>query len=494
MVAPTLPVSRLIQIGLTVTPQAAQGQSLSQLLILGSSSVIDVVSRMRSYTSLTQVATDFGTSAPEYLAASLWFAQQPQPTGLLIGRWAQAASHGQLIGGALTPTNSLLATWTAITTGSFKVTVDGGSQQSLVNLNFSAATSLNGVATIINGVLTGATVAYNAVFNRFEFTSSTTGATSTVSFLVAGASGIDISAMLSGQLAQGAYQAGGIAAESALAAVTIFDTQFGQQWYAVVVPQAASSDHQAISTFIEGTTTYHLYGVTTQDANVLVASAQTDIAFLLAQVKPNRTIVQYSSTSPYAITSLLGRILTTNYQANNTVITLMYKQEPTVTAENLNQTQISALEGKNCNVFVLYNNNTAIIEPGVCSSGLFADITIGSAALVVGIQTALYNLLFTSPTKIPQTNSGMHILATGIEAQCSQFVSNGLLAPGIWNSAGFGSINQGDQLSKGYYVFTPPIDQQPQSQRAARLSVAFQVAAKLAGAVHDVQLNVTVNQ
>jgi hypothetical protein len=82
----TLPISRLITVSVTLTPLAAQGQSLSNMLILGDSATIDVVSRMRTYTTLTQVATDYGTAAPEYLAAALWFAQAPQPTQLLIGR------------------------------------------------------------------------------------------------------------------------------------------------------------------------------------------------------------------------------------------------------------------------------------------------------------------------------------------------------------------------------------------------------------------------
>lgn len=495
MAPASLPISRLIQVGLTLTPQAAQQQNLSQLLILGDSTVIDVVSRMRLYSTLTAVATDFGTSAPEYLAASLWFAQNPQPTGLLIGRWAQAASKGQLFGATLSTTNSLMSTWTAIANGGFKITVDGGGLTNVTGLNFTGAANLNAVAAIISAGLTGATCVYNAVFNRFEITSNSTGATSVISFLVAPTAGTNISALMGCVAGGGGYQANGIAAETAVQAATIFDQTFGQQWYALTVVSAnvVDADHTAIAAFIEGTSTYHFYGVSTQAAGVLSAASTTDIAFVLAALKYNRTAVQYSASTPYSVCSLLARILTTNYQANNTVITLMYKQEPGITAENLNTTQITALEAKNCNVFVAYNNNTAIIEPGVCCSGLFIDVEIGSAALVIGMQTALYNALYTSPTKIPQTNQGMHILATAIEQQCSQFVVNGLLAPGQWNSAGFGTLNLGDNLSKGYYVFTPPIEQQSQSARAARLSVSFQVAAKLAGAVHDVVVNVTVN-
>jgi hypothetical protein len=150
MLNPSLPVSRLVNVTVSLSPTAAQAQNLSTLLILGNSTVIDVVSRMRSYSTLTQVATDFGTNAPEYLAASLWFAQNPQPTSLLVGRWAQTASSGQLFGGTLAST--VLATLQGIANGGINFTVDGVAKN-LAALNFTAIVNLNGAATVINAVL-----------------------------------------------------------------------------------------------------------------------------------------------------------------------------------------------------------------------------------------------------------------------------------------------------------------------------------------------------
>src|SRR5271170_6277966 len=171
MSATSLPISRLVNVSVTLTPQAAQAQNINTLLILGSSSIIDVVTRMRTYASIAAVAADFGTSAPEYLAASLWFAQAPQPTSLNIGRWAKTASAGQLYGAPLTAAEQLIGPWNAITDGGFTITIDGGSPQDVVGLDFNIAANMNGVAAIINAVLTGATVAWNAVYERFIVTS-----------------------------------------------------------------------------------------------------------------------------------------------------------------------------------------------------------------------------------------------------------------------------------------------------------------------------------
>jgi hypothetical protein len=187
-------------------------------------------------------------------------------------------------------------------------------------------------------------------------------------------------------------------------------------------------------------------------------------------------------------------MLTTNYNGNNTVIALMYKQEPGITAETLAASQVSALESFNANVFLAYNNNTAIFEQGTSASGNFIDTVMGTDWLALDIQTSVYNLLYTSPNKIPQTDAGNGQIANTIESVCSQGVTNGLLAPGVWQSNGFGSLNTGDFLAKGFYVYTPPIASQSSTLRATRASVVFQVAAKLAGAIQTVNVIINVNR
>ena len=494
-----LPITRLVNVQVNLSPSAAQMQNISTLLILGSSTVIDTVERVRSYTGIDAVATDFGTSAAEYLAALLWFQQAPQPNTLQIGRWAKTATPGQLKCAPLSLANTAMSVWTAISAGSFKVAVNGGAAADITGLNFSAQTNLNGVASVIQTALaaayTGSTCVYNSNYNRFELTSGTTGTSSAVSFLTSPATGTDIGAMLAGRAADGgSYLVPGIAAETALTCATTFDTNFGQSWYAMTILGAADADHVAVAGYLNATTNKHDYGVSTQDAGVLSSVSTTDIAYVLKQLGYRRSVVQYSSSSPYSVCSLLGRILTTNYNANNTVITLMYKQEPGIVAETLNSTQITNLEAKNCNVFVAYNNNTAIIEKGVASSGDFLDIITGTDWLALAIQNAVFNLLYTSTTKIPQTDPGNNLLVATIEGVCSQGVTNGLLAPGVWSSGGFGALSQGDYLPKGFYVYAPPVAKQLKADRDARKSVAIQIAAKLAGAIHTVDIMINVNR
>jgi len=494
-----LPVSRLVDVQVDLSPQAAQGSDFNTLLILGSSGVIDTIERMRDYATIGEVANDFGTSAPEYLAAVLWFEQNPQPNKLFIGQWAKTATSGQLRGGSLTPTQQLITNFTAITAGAFAIKVDGASAVQVTGLNFSGASNLNGVASLISTALAskGASCVWDGTYDRFIITSLTTGAASAVDFLAAPASGTNIIELLQCSAADtpsGAYTVPGIAAETAVAAVSLFDLQFNSKWYALTILGAADADHLAVAAYIEAANPAHYYGVSTMSAGVTIAATTNDIASLLSAGNYSKTCVQYSSTNPYSVCSYLARILTTNWDANNSTITLMYKQEPGIVPETINSNQADSINGKNCNVFVTYQNSTAIIQYGKSSSGDYTDTIIGLDWLAGEIQNVVYNLLYTSTTKIPQTDVGNNQIATVIEAALYAAVNNGLLAPGQWNSAGFGQLKQGDFLRKGFYVYAPPISSQSQADREARKSVPFQVAAKLAGAVHTVDVIVNVNR
>jgi hypothetical protein len=312
---------------------------------------------------------------------------------------------------------------------------------------------------------------------------------------LSGGSGTDISGLFAATAtSSGVLASQGVAPESAVSAVALFDNIIGQSFYGLVIPQAADTDHIAVATLVESLTNAHMYGVTTQEAGVLSSASTTDIASLLAAGGYTRTVTQYSSNSAYAVCSLMGRILTTNYNGNSTVITLMYKQEPGVSPETLNQTQLTALLAKNCNVFLTYSNATSIIQPGVMASGLKTDVRAGVDWLATTMQTALYNVNYTSTTKIPQTDAGMQVYLNIIDAVCAQGVANGLIAPGIWTNAGFGALSTGQLLERGYYSYAPPMSSQLAADRAARKSTSISVAVKLAGAIEIVVTGISVAQ
>lgn len=495
-----LPVSRLINVDVVLSPTAAQAPNLNSCLIIGSSDVIDVEQRIRSYSNIEEVADDFGTSAPEYLAAALFFGQTPQPDQLYIGRWAEAATAGFMEGEELTEVEQTLATWTAIANGRFKVSIDGSAATNIQCATFAGAASLNAIAAIMQtalrvpavGGFTNATVVWDG--EKFVITSGTTGAASAVSALTAGTGGTDISGMMKGLAADDINIVNGVAAEQPVTALTILDDQ-RLYWYMVTFADDSLTNDQILANaaYIEACSNKHIYGVTTTDADVLDAEEDEDIASLLKALNYNRTITQYSENA-YAVASLLGRAVTVNFLGNSTVIDIMYKAEPGVVAATLSTSEANAARDKYATVFVEYNNDTAIIQYGRMASGAFFDEIQDTDWLANEIQNNVFNLLYTSGTKIPQTDAGNHLIMNAIEAACIQAVANGTLAPGQWNANGFGQLVQGAYLDKGYYIYAPPIYLQSQAAREARQSVPFQVAAKLAGAIQTVDVIVNVNR
>ena len=487
-----LNIGRLVRATVNLAPLAAARRGFGTLLVVGDSNVINGVDRLRTYVDLESVAEDFGTSAPEYLSAALYFGQSPRPNQLMIGRWLRTATAGLIQGGILTTAEQAMANWTAITTGSFKIDIDGVTK-TLSALDFSAQTNLNGVASVINAALTGGTIAWDG--SRFTVTSSTTGVTSTVGYASATGSGTDISAQLKLTSTTALVPVPGFAAETPVECVTELANMSGM-WYGLTFAASTMpTDDQAVdvAAFIEGASISRIFGFTETDTRVLDAAWTTDMASRLKALSCKRSCVQFSANK-YAVCSLFGRAFSVNFSANRSTITLMYKQEPGIVAENLTETQAQTLKAKRCNVFVQYQNDTAIVQYGVMSGQAYFDEMHGLDWFSDALQTAEYNLLYQSKTKIPQTDAGQNQLVNVAAGVCQEAINNGLIAPGQWNADGFGQLSRGDFLEEGFYIYTQPMAAQDQSIREQRIAPPIQIALKLAGAIHEIDCIVDVNR
>lgn len=594
-----LAVSNIVRTSISISPVAAPTRNFGAALVIGSSDVIDVGERIRSYANMTGVAQDFASSDVEYKAATLHFGQSPQPSILYIGRWARTATQARLRGGVLTPTERLIGNFTPVSAGAFYVEIDG-IPKSVTGVNLTSAANLNGVAAIVDTAMVGASMVWDANANRFVIESDSTGVTSLLSYLrdptafgfmeltnqpapadlftvngttvtfvasgavgnqvniganvgatlqnlqaflansadvnivvatyrltgsrvymtskvsgapgnaytlaktgtnlavsgatLAGGSGVSIAGLLKGLSTQASAPVAGIAPESLVNGVAALINASGD-WYAAELADEGVdiASCLAASALIEAQDKKRVIGYTITDTTVLDSSITSDLASQLSVAEFRRSFCQYSSSSGQAIASFFARASTVNFEASNTTITMKFKQEPGIVAELLTQGQAQTLRDKNCNVFVAYDNETSIIQEGVVSSGAFFDEVHGLDWLENSIQTAVYNLLYTRP-KVPQTDDGTNLICTTIAAVLSQSVTNGLVAPGQWNASGFGQLQDGQYLSKGFYIYAPPVASQSQSDREARKSVPIQVAVKLAGAIHFVDVLINVNR
>ncbi|HEJ7839681.1 TPA: DUF3383 domain-containing protein [Serratia marcescens] len=489
-----LPVSNIVNVTVNMALRAAQGRNFGALLIVGGSDVIDGSQRMRSYSGITDVGADFGMEAPEYKAANLYFQQTPQPRTLYIGRWIKEDQAALLRCAILTPAQQAISTWASVTDGAMKISIDG-TNKTITAVDFSAETNLNGVAARIAEKLSTANVTWDAVNSRFIITSKSTGASSAVGYGSANTTGTDISAMMGAVQNAGALAIPRAAAENIQSCIyKLADMSTG--WYGLQIADTSLSDDDVISVaaFIQSDDVSRIFGYTTQNTGVLDLDNENDIASKLKNAKYGRTFIQYSSASPYASASIFGRAFTVNFLGNNTTITLKFKQQPGIAAETLTQTQAKTLTAKNCNVFVNYDNDTAIIQEGLMCNGDFFDERHGLDWLQNYVQNNLYNVLYTSTTKVPQTDPGITRLLTSVNGSLEQGVTNGLMAPGVWNGDPIGNLATGETLTTGYYTYAPPIASQAQADREARKAPVIQCAIKLAGAVHFADVIINVNR
>lgn len=599
-----LSVSNLINVTINLSPQAAAGRNFGVLMIAGDSGIINGTQRFNIYNNIVDVASDFGTTAPEYLAAALYFGQTPKPSQCYIGAWLRTATSGQNLGEILTATQQAISNFNTISNGSFVISING-TPQNVTGVNFNGVTNLNGVASAVNLALSGATCIWNG--NEFVITSNTFGAgidafgsitftgtgtnadTITVGgtsielvssapsgnqVLIGGSaaatagnlqaflqasSDVNISKCtysLNGTVITVTYKIIGVAGNSftlakssssitlsgatlsggqvpssvgyattygsgtdistllGLTAATSIDlipgynaetpvqcaealSSLSTAWYGLMFAASVmptDSQSLAVSAFIEPQVITRLYGVTTQETATLSSLSNTDLASLMQASDYNQSMVQYSSTNAYAIASMFGRAFSVNFEAQNSTIDLMYKQQPGVIAENLTDAQGGVLESKNCNVYVSYDNDTSLIQFGIMSGGQYIDTIQGVDWFQNAVQTNCFNVLYTSTTKVPQTDPGINQLTNACTSACDAAINNALAAPGTWNGPAFGSLQTGQYLKLGYYVFTPSVSTQSQADRDARLAPPIQIALKLAGAVNQVDVLVNVNQ
>jgi len=496
-----LSVSDVISVTVNLSPPGAQFANLDTAVIIGDSPIIDTGSRLRTYATLAEVAADFGTSAPEYAGAALFFAQNPTPQQLYIGRWAAEPTNGLLIGGTLSAPAQIIGDWTSITAGAFKIQVDAAASPVEVGpINFSGATTFPGIAALVSTALTtasvGATCTYDALRTRFIFTSATTGAASKVKALTTPSSGTDISSYIGGSVAGGGDEVDGLAGESALAAVEAIDalptSVYGMTF--ATTSALANSDHEAIAAYIQANSKPHIYGISTADPAATNPGLSTDIGSILMGLGYTRTFLQYSSLTSWAACSIFGRTVTVNFQGSNTTITLAFQTEPGIVAETLTETQAAALNAKRYNYFANFNNGTAILMNGWCAGPAYIDEIFGLDWLANEVQVDLFNFLATVGTKVPQTDAGNNALACEAEGALEQGVDNGLIAPGYWNSGGFGALNPGDFMPKGWYVYPNPMATQAAAVRATRAAPPLQIAVKLAGAIQSADALINVNR
>lgn len=499
----TLSTNRVVNVAIALSPKAAQKRGFGTLCILGDSAILNANEVIRVYNSADEVSSDFGVDAPEYIASTAYFSQVPKPKELVVARWRNSATGAALVGGTPSEMREL-----QVTAGGFKITVDS-QLIDIQDLNTSKALNVADVASLITAKLQSKATC-SVVDGKFVITSVKTGTSSKITEASAPSGGTDMSALLGLTTAKGAkVVAGKDETETLEQAVSNLLLKNGRDFYGLVLATKQTvedNDLISVAQMIESAKDAHVFGITITDEKIKAkpySPDEQDLASKLMRGNYSRTSVFYADyvkgdsayrVNPFFAASAFGRMFSVNFEGSRTTLTLKFKQSPLIQPTNLDATEAKNLQSRNINIYAQYDNGTFIIEEGVMSSGQFTDERHGLDWLQDAVQTAVFNTLYQSKTKIPQTKDGVAVIQAAIEGVLNQAVNNGLCAPGVWNSDAFGDLQTGDYLPAGYYVYATDIDDQDQSDREARKCPPFQCAVKLAGAIHSVDITLNINR
>ena len=487
-----LPITNVINVSITNTPSGLQETNVNSLALF-TTETPDNLDPYTIYVSAAQVATDYGTATVTAQMANAIFAQTPNiRTGngrlvILPLESAVSATQGDF---TTTDVSANLTDIKLVANGDLKVTVDGVATD-LTDLDFTNALTFADIAAILDAKLPDVIV--EAVSTTgLKFTGKTVGDDSDITIgAISGGAGTDLAG-------SGYFNAAGGTATSGVDATgeTLLDAIVrteGDVSYVGVITDLAMEDD-----VLEATSD----GIQAQDRMFIhQVSGIADIAGIGTTIKDSGNdktrLVLYTESPQEANlvkSAYAGRAFSVNYNGSFTTQTMNLKQLATVTPDTgITQTNYTNADTAGLDLYISYKG-----VPSVLSSGGndFFDNVYADLALKFSLETAGFNFLRQTNTKVPQTEQGMNGLKGAYAQVCERYVRNGAVAGGSWTSSekfGDPEIFVQNILDTGYYIYSLPIVQQSSVEREARKAPLVQIAIKRAGAIHTSDVIVLVN-
>ena len=457
-------------------------------------------SRYRIYSDSASVATDFGTASKAYDFALSFFGTSPNATNaggfLVIGYWrgvseevleTSASLNGAQLSGA-----AVVGALQQVADGTLDVDVDG-TPEALTGLNFQSATSLAAIVDVIDTALTTATATVED--QRVVITSNTGGALSTITFAEDPGTGTFIGQTLALTTGSGGFLTQGAAddtltAETKLAGITELFSQVKFRG-AMFIDNPTDEESKTLAEWGQANDVLQ-YDVFNSPANFLVDPTNVVWDIKLSSLTNYRMLYSKAGNRKLAA-SYMARAHTVNFAAEKSALT-MHLKELSVAAEEYTQTQVNQAQAVGLDIYTTIKLTPAVLTSG---SNNFTDERYNLIAFVDFLQINMYNLLKSTGTKIPQTTRGVNQLIDQAEKTSTQFVRAGVFAPGTWSSPDtFGDLTTFKRgiSNNGFYWLAGSLAAQAQNSREARESPVLQGAAKLAGAIHSIDVLVNVNR
>ena len=399
--------------------------------------------------------------------------------------------------GAVSATNAVfttpsltsnLTTIKGVTSGSLKITVDGVATE-VSGLNFTAAKTVADVADIIAKATKCCFITSDA--GTISFASKKVGATSSV-VLSSGTTGVDLSGSSYLNVAGGSTTDGTNSSGETLSAAI---ARMADKVSFTGVMTTLSLEDGAVATASSTINAGDYIWVHPFTSTVDIAGAITTVKNA-GQTKTRCLLYTNGITDAKLFcAAYVGRAFSVNFSGSFTSQTMNLKTLVNVSPDDgLTQTDYTNAKTAGADLYVNYQGAVGVLSSG---GNAYFDVVYENLALKYAAQYGLFNALKTAGTKIPQTETGMASLRDALAQVFIQFVRNGVIAPGTWNSPqtfGDPETFRKNISEVGWYIYSLPITQQSQSERAQRIAPVIQGACKRAGAIHEADILIIVEE
>jgi hypothetical protein len=440
----TIPASAIVSVNPGVISAGGAALVLNGIMLTTNTSV--PIGTVQPFASATAASNFFGPASAEAALAANYFSgfdnSTQKPGNLYFSQYPTSPVSAYLRSGSLA---ALTLTQLQALSGILTITVDGTVKTSS-NINLSSATSFSNAATIIAAAFTtGPTVTYNSQLAAFVFTSTTTGATSTMTFATGTLSaGLNLTQATGAALSQGAIAATPAGAMAAIAALT-------QNWAAfMTVFEPVIADKIAFAQWVVSQNNRFAYIAWDTDSNAIVPGnttcfgAQVNALSLSGSVPISGDAAAAAAAGstlaallPPVAAFVLGSIASIDFTRTSGRITFAFKSQSGLTASVTNQTVANTLDTNGYNFYGAYataNQGFTFFYPGSVGGKFnWLDEYVNEIWLNSQLQLAMMTLL-TTVTSVPYNVAGN----TLIEASCMDPINAAL---------NFGAIRAGVPLS-----------------------------------------------
>ena len=439
-------ISRIVNVQISLNTTGISVEGFDTMLAVGAHA--HSLARVETYTQASDMITaGFSDTDPLYLAAVDAFSQTPRPKQVKIGR-RQASAIAINVktltsAGVYKVTVSHLDSDSNVVATPYSYTNSGGDAQAIalgIKALIDADTSAVVTAVAANGILTLTTTDGGAF--AIETTSN---------------------------MAQTVSQVTETIAET-MAAIQKYDND----WYGWVLASRNSADILAAANWTESVR--KLFGTAIAEAGAYNPESTTDTGYLLYNGNYYRTFWFYheDAATDYPEAAVMARCFAILPGGE----TWANKKLAGVTTDPLTETQYIAITKKNGNTFERFRN-ISITQNGKVAAGEWIDVIRFRDWLQEEITVNVFNALVNSD-KIPYTDEGIAI----IEAQIRQALELGTRRGGI---APIEYDEDGNE-NYGYTISVPLSSSISANQKATRVLQDVSFTARLAGAIHVVEI------